>query len=148
MTRPNCRLCFVRIAKWRLFRQSPITVDAKINRTMAIELTFRVWDRYEPDDWALDGDQITSSAQLDKIRACFAAFRILLVKHWHYRGSRAPSLFVVEDIDEFLDYLKSEAVAGDAIDVYDITESIADDRRVSFGKCPDAEGLVPKRGAY
>jgi len=115
---------------------------------MTIELTFRVLDHHPNDGWSRDGERITDTAHLDRVRSAFAAFRILVIKHWHYRGARAPNHVVVEDFDEFLDYLKEHAVAGDAVDVYDITDAICDDRCVVSGKCPDGNGEVPSGGAY
>ena len=57
---------------------------------MTIELTFRELDRYAPDDWSRVGAIITEVSRLDLVRNALAKFRILAVKHWHYRGSRAP----------------------------------------------------------
>jgi len=115
---------------------------------MPIELTFREWDRYEPDGWSSHGAAITETSELNKVRVALAEFRTLVIKHWHYRGSRSPDFVVVEDIDAFLDYLRENANAGDAIDVYDISDSLTEERQVAAGKCPDQNGEIPSRGAY
>jgi len=115
---------------------------------MPIELTFREWDRYEPDGWSHHGAVITETSELNKVRGALDAYKTLVIKHWHYRGSRSPDLVVVEDIDGFLDYLRENANAGDAIDVYDITGLLSEERRIASGKCPDQSGEVPLRGAY
>lgn len=115
---------------------------------MPIELTFREWDRYEADGWSSNGAVITETSELNKVRSALAGYKTLVVKHWHYRGASSPSLVVVEDFEEFLDYLRDNANAGDAIDVYDITGLLSEERCVASGKCPDQEGEVPQRGAY
>ena len=75
---------------------------------MTIELTFRVLDHHPNDGWSRDGERITDTAHLDRVRSAFAAFRILVIKHWHYRGARAPNHVVVEDFDEFLAQLSRD----------------------------------------
>ena len=115
---------------------------------MPIELTFREWDRYEPDGWSSHGAVITETSELDKVRSALGAYKTLVIKHWYYRGARSPDLVVVEDIDSFLDYLRENANAGDAIDVYDITGLLSEERCIASGKCPDQGGEIPQRGAY
>lgn len=115
---------------------------------MTIELTFKQpWGR-GGDNWSQAGEIITETAALDQVRAALAEFRILAVKHWHFAGSRAPSYVIVQDIDEFLDYLQENANAGDAVDVYDITDAISEERRIASGKCPNDNGEVPHDAPY
>ncbi|WP_116812473.1 hypothetical protein [Steroidobacter cummioxidans] len=115
---------------------------------MAIELTFRTRDHSPADGWSRGGEVITETAQLDRVRSALTAGRTLLVKHWHYRGSRCPDLVAVEDFEQFMDYLRNDAVAGDAFDVYDITAALTDETRIVSGKCPDQNEETPRGGAY
>jgi hypothetical protein len=115
---------------------------------MPIELTFLAYDHHEPDGWSQSGQVITETISLNRVREALSQGKILLVKHWHYRGSRCPDHVAIEDFDDFVEYLRSSAVAGDAIDVYDITHAITDAQRVAHGKCPNEKGEVPERGAY
>jgi hypothetical protein len=115
---------------------------------MTIELTFRTWDCSLADGWSRNGTVITETSELNRIRAALRQGQILVVKHWHYRGARCPDHIVVEDFDHFMDYLRDNAVAGDAVDVYDITASISDERRIASGKCPNESEEIPRGGAY
>ncbi len=115
---------------------------------MTIELTFRDWDHYEPDGWAKSGEIITETSKLDLVRNMLSNYKILVIQHWHYRGAQAPNYVIVEDIEEFMDYLSGNAVAGDAIDVYDISEALKVKNNVASGKYPDKNNEIPSSGAY
>jgi hypothetical protein len=104
-------------------------------------------DRYEPDEWALDGEKITSADNLTKIRD--AADRGgIIVRHWFYRGSRCPDIRGFTDFEEFQAYLDEHSTPGDAFDIWSFSESCDFDRTLAKGKVPDTDGCVPKRGAY
>ncbi len=49
---------------------------------------------------------------------------------------------------DFVDYLKGNAKAGDAVHVFDITASLEDGKQLTYGKCPDEHDEVPRKGAY
>ncbi len=70
------------------------------------------------------------------------------MEHWHYRGSRAPDRIVIAEYVDLIDYLKENAIAEDAIHIFDITDAIKDGKELAYGKCPDDTGMVPKKGAY
>lgn len=116
---------------------------------MTLLLTFSDVHRYEPDDWSASGDRFTTDTNLDALQNLLDEGRILIAEHWHYRGARAPDRVVVEYYDDFIDYLKRAAIAGDIIEIFDITDlwKSRGSPRIS-GKCPDEKGEVPKSGAY
>ncbi len=116
---------------------------------MSIEYTFPIQSRPEASQWSGSGDILTDTAKLDVIRGLFDRHRIMLVEHRHYYGSRARDLVVVEAFDEFLEYLRENALAGDLIYVFDITEKVEESKQaVVHGKCPDENGEIPSGGAY
>ncbi len=104
-------------------------------------------DRYEPDGWTLDGEKITSPENLSRVRA--AADRGgIIVRHWFYRGARCPDIRGFSDFDEFEGYLSEHARPGDAFEIWSFADVCDFDRALAKGKLPDADGCVPKRGAY
>jgi len=104
-------------------------------------------DRYEPDGWTLDGEKITSSDNLTKIRQA-ADDGGIIVRHWFYRGSRCPDIRGFTDFAEFQSYLDEQAKPGDAFDIWSFAAVCDFDRALAKGKFPDSDGCVPKRGAY
>ena len=104
-------------------------------------------DRYEPDEWTVEGEKITEPERLAKIRE--AADRGgIVVRHWHYRGAQCPDIRGFTDFEEFETYLRERAKPGDAFDVWSVSEICDFERALAGGKLPDADGCVPKRGAY
>jgi hypothetical protein len=71
----------------------------------------------------------------------------LIVEHWRYRASRAPSRHIFEEWEEFEAYLVAEAFAGDAVDVWSFATLCRPDRRIAEGKCLAEDGMVPKGSA-
>lgn len=71
----------------------------------------------------------------------------VIVEHWFYCGSCSPERRVFEDYDEFLKYLRA-AKPGDAFHVWEFSRVCLDDNTLANGKYPDAQGRVPKGGAY
>ena len=114
---------------------------------MNIEFTFKTAWRSDDDEWRSDGPTITDAALLKRIHDALED-QILVLEHWHYRGSRAPDRIVVDDYDDFIEYLKDNAIAGDAIHIFDITDALKDGKQLVHGKCPDEHGQVPRKGAY
>lgn len=103
--------------------------------------------RSEDDDWNADGAKITAPETLDAIRRCLDDSPII-VEHWFYRGSRGPDRLIFDDYDDFLEYLNTHARAGDSIHTWNFAALCLDDNELAHGKCPDDNGLVPRRGAY
>jgi hypothetical protein len=104
-------------------------------------------DRYAPDDWTLDAPKITEPEQMERVRTELARGPILL-KHWHYRGARCPTLQTFDDYDKFTEYLSTEARPGDAFDAWPLTELCSGLGTLAAGKYPDTDGAVPRKGAY
>ena len=104
--------------------------------------------RSEADDWNPDGPKITSPENLELIRQTLEDEGPVIVEHWFYRGSRAPERLIFDDYEAFSTYLEEHAHAGDAIHVWSFAAVCKDGNRLAHGKCPDEQGLVPKRGAY
>ena len=63
-------------------------------------LTFRTRWRAESDDWSADGASIVGAEQQAAIQAALVQGPIL-VRHWYYRGSCAPSLHLFEALTSF-----------------------------------------------
>ena len=112
-------------------------------------ITFRIHDKYPKDNWSTEGQRFTEPERLRELNTLIEKNRLLVAEHWHYRGSRCQDRLVVSDLDEFIEYLKREAVAGDIIDVFDLTSAWSNRGEPAItGKCPDAEGEIPATGAY
>jgi hypothetical protein len=111
-------------------------------------ISFRVRWRNPDDDWSEDVPRITDDATLARIRQVLENRGPVIIEHRWYRGSAAPSRLILDDYDDFLQYLQSSAFAGDAIDVWSYTD-VCDPRiTLASGKCPDPAGQCPRRGAY
>jgi hypothetical protein len=104
--------------------------------------------RSEDDDWTADGRKITSSEVLEAVRRCMENEGPIIVEHWFYRGSCAPDRSVCDDYEAFVEYLNAHAHAGDSIHVWSFAAACRNDNELASGKCPDEDGLVPRRGAY
>jgi hypothetical protein len=104
--------------------------------------------RNDADDWIPDGRKITSPEALDAIRRCLDEQGPIIVEHWLYRGSSAPERRIFEHYEAFIEYLDSKAFAGDSIYVWSFAATCRNDNELASGKCPDDDGLVPRRGAY
>ena len=105
-------------------------------------------DRYEPDGWTTEGERITSDENLARTRAAADEAGGIVVRHWHYRGSRGPDIRGFTDFDEFQEYLAAHARPGDAFDVWSFSEVCRFEEALAVGKLPDTDGAVPLRGAY
>lgn len=104
--------------------------------------------RHEGDDWQMDGAKITEPEALDRIRQCLNVRGPVILEHWFYRGSCSPDRMIFEDFEELTQYLETAAFAGDAIHIWDFAACCKDGAELAHGKCPDENGLVPRKGAY
>ena len=105
--------------------------------------------RYEPDDWRKSEDGVFGSDQnLAHLEKEISKGKFLVCEHWHYRGASCPTRLLIEDFDEFIEYLENNAIAGDIIEVYDLSEVWNVKESIMSGKCPDELGEIPKGGAY
>jgi hypothetical protein len=93
----------------------------------------------EADRWSSVGPKISSPDQLAAIKAVLDERGTILVQHKFLRGTRAPSLVVFEDFDDFVEYLSESARAGDKIKVWNLKPFLQEADPVASGKCP-AEG--------
>ena len=112
------------------------------------EIRSRARWRAEQDEWRSDGRKIVSPENLNTIREVLEKVGCVIVEHWLYRGASAPERKVFDDFDEFLDYIKTHAFGGDAIDVWSMHDLCTQENRIADGKVPDLDGCVPRRGAY
>ena len=110
--------------------------------------TYRDGDRYEPDEWTSDSRRISDQATMQTIETAIEGGEIVALEHWHYRGARAPDRMIFDDFEDLTDYLSEKAFAGDAIHIFPINDALKSENKIASGKCPDAKGLVPKKGAY
>ena len=108
----------------------------------------KVRDRYEPDEWSQEGLKITSPENLESVRSVLENEGPILVKHWFYRAATGPQHMVFDDYEDFVSYLNEHAYAGDAFDVWSILRICEGEKCIAQGKCPDEDGLIPRRGAY
>jgi hypothetical protein len=115
---------------------------------MAIEFTFKSVYKPEWDNWNSNGEIITDSDKLSLVAKALKEGKALLAEHWHYRGSRPTDRILIANYDSFINYLKENAIAGDTVNVFDITAVLKEGNLLVTGKCPDAAGEVPERGAY
>lgn len=105
--------------------------------------------RFEPDNWRKCEKEVFSSEEnLLLIEKSLDDGKFLIAEHWHYRGASCPDRLVIEDYDEFLNYLKDNAIAGDIVDIFDLSDAWENKRTVVSGKCPDELGEIPEKGAY
>jgi hypothetical protein len=105
--------------------------------------------RFEPDNWKKNESGIISSDEkLRQIEKELENGKFLVAEHWHYRGASCPTRFVVEDFDEFVEYLKEKAIAGDIVDLFDLSDAWKNKKVLLTGKCPDELGEIPEKGAY
>ncbi|MBI3464439.1 MAG: hypothetical protein HY000_15495 [Planctomycetes bacterium] len=72
----------------------------------------------------------------------------VILEHWFYRAGRAPDRLVFDDYEALEACLRTRTCPGDAIHVWRYEALCRDDNSLTHGKCPDTDGLVPKRGAY
>jgi hypothetical protein len=113
-----------------------------------IPLTFKTVWRNEDHDWSSEGDKISDPQKLETIKFVMETGGPVLVEHWFYCGSRAPDRLIFDDFADFIEHLRLNAKAGDAIHVWDLHSVLRDDNRLVDGKCPAEDGAVPRRGAY
>lgn len=102
----------------------------------------------EADEWITDGPKIDSPENLETIRKILEDTGPIVVRHSFYRGASRPDHIAFDEFEDFEEYLNTKASAGDKIDIWNLADMATAQNRLVFGKCPDDQGRVPKRGAY
>jgi hypothetical protein len=100
----------------------------------------------EADDWGA-GPSIFAEPALAALRSALAETP-LIVEHRFYRGSRAPERRVFDEFGDLEAYLRREAQPGDSVWAWRFDALCRGDNPLAHGKVPDADGRVPRRGAY
>jgi hypothetical protein len=101
----------------------------------------------ERTGWSINGSSIASPECLEAIEHAFEGSS-LIVEHHFYFGGRAPSASVIEDFEDFMEYLRTTVRPGDLIWCWRYNDLCRDDNSVTHGEYPDEHGLVPDGGAY
>lgn len=109
-----------------------------------IQARWRVTD----DEWVKDGRKLTSVERLDRIRKAMESRGSILVEHWRLRGGQAPARLVIDEFEDFVEYIQKEVAGGDAVDIWLVHELCTAENRFEWGKVPDVDGYTPQRGAY
>lgn len=112
------------------------------------ELTFKTSWRNEEHSWGVVGNKITSEENLTKINNILEKVGSIIIEHWVYCGSQAPERSIFDDYDDFIEYLKENARAGDLINVWSMHDLLTENNQLTDGKCPAEDGSIPKGGAY
>jgi hypothetical protein len=112
------------------------------------EIIFKAGTRSDLDDWAVEGEKISAPETLGAIKTTLAQEGPILVEHKFLRGGRGPKTSAFDEYDEFIEYLTSNARAGDKITVWSLRPFMRDTAPLASGKCPAEDGAVPKGGPY
>ena len=99
----------------------------------------------EADDWSAGPHLATADVQRVITNALETG--VLIVEHWHYRGSRAPTRLFVEDEEEWQAFLSS-VLPGDKVYVWEHGQVCRPETALVAAKAPDSQGRTPQRGAY
>ncbi len=111
------------------------------------EIRIKALWRAEADEWIEGGSKIGSKDKLQRIDAVLKEGPII-VEHWFYRGASAPRHQIFDNYDDFVEYLKTNTRAGDAILVWDWKNSCKENNLFEAGKMADLDGCTPKHGPY
>jgi hypothetical protein len=99
------------------------------------------------DEWTKAGVSILATESLEKIRRVLDE-QPIIVEHRFFRSSSSPSRLIFDEYEDFFDYVKSQARAGDHFLIWAYSELCRNDNSVAHGKYPDGLGRVPLGGAY
>ena len=99
----------------------------------------------ESDDWRA-GPHLATAEVAQRVTAALES-GVLIVEHWHYRGSRAPTRLFVDDLDEWQEFV-SRVIPGDAVYVWEFGKLCRVDNALLAAKAPDTQGRTPQGGAY
>jgi hypothetical protein len=105
-------------------------------------------NRNEAGDWTSEGSKINDPSQLQRIRHELETRGPIVLKYWHYCGAAAPTHVAFDDYEDFLKYLGKNAQPGDAFDAWSLSDLCQGFGLLASGKYPDADGCIPRGGAY
>lgn len=100
------------------------------------------------DEWVAAGPVLTAPEVLALLRRTIESASPLVVEHRHFQGAKAPTRFVSDDFEELARYLRAETCPGDSFVIWRFDLCCNDSNILTTGKMPDADGRVPKGGAY
>jgi hypothetical protein len=99
------------------------------------------------DEWGTEAPNIMSAERLAAIRQTLEESPIV-VEHWFFYGCSAPDRLIFDEYEAFNEYLRTKAKPGDSIWVWRFDQNCRENNCLTHGKCPDEQGLVPRKGAY
>jgi hypothetical protein len=99
------------------------------------------------DEWTGAGECLDQPL-LQRLRQTIENESAVVVEHRFYRGARAPHRFVCDDFAALERYLTTSVAPGDSFHFWRFEDTCRDDNIIERGKVPDAQGRVPKGGAY
>jgi hypothetical protein len=104
--------------------------------------------RNENHGWTKDGRSILSDESLAAVRRILDTEGSVIIEHRVYCGAGSISRLIFDEFEEFTDYLKAHARAGDNILVWSYYAVCRDESVAVQAKYPDTDGCVPTGGAY
>ncbi len=99
------------------------------------------------DEWTRDEHDITDAEKLEAIRQTLEDTGPVIVERWIYYGSSAPERRIVEDYEDFREFLEIGCNAGDSLYVWNYAQVCPHDNALADGKGPQDKGFVPRKGA-
>lgn len=95
--------------------------------------------------WTVDETRTLSSEKISAVQAAIEK-GIVIAEHWHYCGGRAPTRYILEELEDLEKCLKS-AIPGDSIWFWELS-LLTEGNALIHGKLPDDQGRTPVHGAY
>ena len=112
-----------------------------------MNLKIKTGYKVDADDWVIDKNSIASKEKLSLVKDIIEETPIIL-EHWIYRGSRSPDRLIIEDFEDYVEYLEEKTRAGDSIYLWKFSDLCKDENIFIQAKCPDENNMTPKKGAY
>jgi hypothetical protein len=93
------------------------------------------------------GPSILSPENLQKVREALDRGYIVL-EHMHFLGGRSLDKMFIEDLEDFMEYIKTKAKPGDLFVIYAMEHLFDRELYTVKAKYPDDQGRIPVGGAY
>lgn len=126
----------------------PLGLSPKSLGESMSDLVFRPGARVDVDEWSSDVERISEPKNLIRIEETIDRDGPILVQHKFLRGARGPQALAFDDFEVFIEYLRNNARAGDKITVWSLASFMKDATPIVSGKCPDRDGMAPRKGSY